>query len=170
MSTWIKSDERLANHPKVDLLAATLDIHPAQALGHLHYVWYFGLNYADDGDLPLGIHNLSKAAKYDGDNKEFVSALVDTGWLDDDGKKLQIHDWLDYHGALLDKREKDRDRKRRERESKKEAEVQGCLYITGREGREGRDEEQERKKEEGGGLIQKGGGRRGIEGREGGRA
>ena len=51
MSTWIKSDERLANHPKVDLLAATLDIHPAQALGHLHYVWYFGLNYADDGDL-----------------------------------------------------------------------------------------------------------------------
>ena len=123
MSTWIKSDERLANHPKVDLLAATLDIHPAQALGHLHYVWYFGLNYADDGDLTRYRNNLSKAAKYDGDNKEFVSALVDTGWLDDDGKKLQIHDWLDYHGALLDQREKDRDRKRRERESKKEAEA-----------------------------------------------
>ena len=66
------------NHPKVDLLATTLDIHPAQALGHLHYVWYFGLNYADDGDLTRYRNNLSKAAKYDGNNKDFVGALGDS--------------------------------------------------------------------------------------------
>jgi len=127
MSTWIKSDERLANHPKVDLLATTLDIHPAQALGHLHYIWYFGLNYADDGDLTRYRRNLSKAAKYDGDNDEFVTALIDTGWLDENGKNLHIHDWLDYHGALLDQREKDRDRKRKEREIKKEVEAEEIL-------------------------------------------
>ena len=40
---WIKSDQSLANHPKLILLARELQISKVEALGHLHLLWYWVL-------------------------------------------------------------------------------------------------------------------------------
>lgn len=112
---WIKSDESLSQHPKVDELAEILELHPAQAIGHLHYLWWWALSYADDGDITKYYKRIAKAANYEGDNEKFIEALVSAGWLDQIGETIQIHDWAEYHGALLDRRQNDRERKRKER-------------------------------------------------------
>lgn len=121
---WIKSDESLSQHPKVDELAELLELHPAQAIGHLHYLWWWALSYADDGDITKYRKRISKAANYDGDNDKFIEALVSAGWLDEIGDTIIIHDWAEYHGALLDRRQNDRERKRKERVAKESTEIE----------------------------------------------
>ena len=117
---WIKSDESLSQHPKVDLLADKLGLHPAQIVGHLHYLWWWALSYADNGDLTRYETMVGKAAQYDGDNDEFINSMVTCGWLDRSKTKLTIHDWTEYHGALLETRAKSSERKRKERAVKEE--------------------------------------------------
>lgn len=117
---WIKSDETLSQHPKVDLLAEKLSLHPAQVVGHLHYLWWWALSYADTGDLTRYKSMISKASNYDGDNDFFIDNLVSCGWLDRTKTSLKIHDWEEYHGALLETRNKNTERKRKERAIKEE--------------------------------------------------
>lgn len=119
---WIKSDETLSQHPKVDELAEILDLHPAQVIGHLHYLWWWALSYADDGDLTKYKKRIATASNFDGDNDTYINALTTSGWLDQVGDQIHIHDWQEYHGALLDRREKDRERKRTTR-IKKETDI-----------------------------------------------
>tara|TARA_Y100001951_G_scaffold103828_1_gene113633 strand:+ start:331 stop:1050 length:720 start_codon:yes stop_codon:yes gene_type:complete len=115
---WIKSDESLSQHPKVDQLAETLDVSSVEVIGHLHYLWWWALSYSQSGDLTRYEKRVGKAAKWTGDNDFFVESLIDCGWLDRKGKTLKIHDWNDYHGALMEKREKATERKRKERVKK----------------------------------------------------
>ena len=119
---WIKSDESLSQHPKVDLLAETLSITNVEVIGHLHYLWWWALSYSQNGDLTRYENRIGKAANFTGDNEFFVQSLVDCGWLDKRGKTIKIHDWSDYHGALMEKREKATERKRKER-AKKDTEL-----------------------------------------------
>ena len=48
---WIKSDESLSQHPKVDLLAETLSKTNVEVIGNLHYLWWWALSYSQKGDL-----------------------------------------------------------------------------------------------------------------------
>lgn len=130
---WIKSDESLSQHPKVDELAEILELHPAQVIGHLHYLWWWALSYADTGDVTKYRKRISKAANYDGDNDQFIDALVKAGWLDQYKDKLVIHDWAEYHGTLIDRRQTDRERKRKERVVKESTEIDVVTESTHQE-------------------------------------
>jgi DNA replication protein DnaD len=44
-----------------------------------------------------------------------VTALVEAGFLDEDENGLAIHDWFEYAGRLVEKREQNKERKRRSR-------------------------------------------------------
>ena len=48
---WIKSDEALASHPKLTLIASDLGISKVEALGYLHLMWYWVLKFCDDGNI-----------------------------------------------------------------------------------------------------------------------
>ena len=85
---WIKSDESLSQHPKVDQLAEVLNISNVEVIGHLHYLWWWALSYSQKGDLTRYKNRISKAANYDGDNEFFIDSLVECGWLDRKGKSL----------------------------------------------------------------------------------
>ena len=119
---WIKSDESLSQHPKVDQLADTLKISNVEVIGHLHYLWWWALSYSQKGDLTRYQNRIGAAANYSGDNEFFIESLIECGWIDRKGKSLKIHDWDEYHGALMEKREKATERKRKER-SKKEIDL-----------------------------------------------
>jgi len=112
---WIESHQTLARHPKVIRLANILRVHKAQAIGHLHLLWWWTLDYAPTGDVSVFAScELCAAAEWTGDAEKFKSALVESGWIDSDEK---IHDWQDYAGKLVEQREADRRRKRVQRAS-----------------------------------------------------
>ena len=115
---WIKSEQALASHPKVHLLAKTLGISVPQVIGHLHLLWWWALDYADNGDLIRYKDFIPNASQWDGDEKLYIDSLIEHGFIDVEGNKLIIHDWLDYTGALIETREKDAERKRLARQSK----------------------------------------------------
>ncbi len=107
---WIESHQELRDHPKTWRLAATLGVSRAAALGHLHMLWWWALAYADHGNLgKFSNPEIAAGAGWDGDPDDFVDAIGDCGWLDEG---LLLHDWYDYAGKLVERREKDRERKR----------------------------------------------------------
>lgn len=113
---WIELHQTLPRHPKLLRLAGRLRIHPAQAAGHLTFLWLWTLDYAPTGDLSaFGPAEISAAACFPGDAEQFHRSLMETGWLDEDG---QVHDWMEYAGCLIQQRAKDKERKRKSRGTK----------------------------------------------------
>lgn len=117
---YIKSHQELARHPKTRKLARRLGIGIPQAIGHLHLLWYWTLDYAEDGELTgFDAGDLADGAMWDGDCTEFVDALVQARFLDRDCEgSLTVHDWWDHAGALVEGREKNRVRQQRYRQSR----------------------------------------------------
>jgi hypothetical protein len=108
--TWIESHASLARHPKTIRLAKTLDISVPCAIGHLHLLWWWSLEYAQEGDLSgFDPEEVAEAAGYDGDGEAFVAALQRARFVDDDG---QLHDWQDYAGRLIERRQANTERMR----------------------------------------------------------
>lgn len=102
---------------KLRRLARALRIHRAQAIGHLHFLWWWALDNAPTGDLSaLAPAEIAEVAEWTGDAEAFVQTLKDCGWIDPDGR---MHDWDDYAGRLVADRNADRDRKRLARQAKR---------------------------------------------------
>lgn len=121
---WIKSDQSLANHPKLILLARELGITKVKALGHLHLLWYWTLEYADDGELKY-LDLIPDACEWEDDAQKFIEALIKYEFIDQIGDKYVIHDWLDYSGAFYEKKLYNRIKKQESREKiqQKQAEL-----------------------------------------------
>lgn len=121
---WIESHQELARHPKLKRLCRRLGIRRIEAIGHLHLLWYWALDYAPDGDLgALSAEDIAEEMDYPGDADAFVAALVEAGFLDRDGDRLAIHDNDDYNGKLQYQRERNREKQRRYREAKRDVTV-----------------------------------------------
>lgn len=109
---WIESHTSLRHHPKVGRLARKLSIPSPAAIGLLHCLWHWAVEYAPDGDLSkFNSDEIADAAmfcawEYDvtADSSTFVKALVDSGWLDESEHSLTLHDWWEYAGQLMDAR------------------------------------------------------------------
>lgn len=87
----------------VDLLKA--DRH--KVIGHLHALWWWGLDNADtDGNIHgLGKSAIAMAAEWPvKDSERFVGALVEAGFVDCEGDTYALHNWYEYAGKLNDRR------------------------------------------------------------------
>lgn len=112
---WIEVHQGLREHKKLYACAELLNISRVEMLGTVISLWLWALDNAQDGSLE-GISTRTIARVCDWPEKKasaLVEALVSTGWLDRDGDKLMIHDWMDYAGRLMERREKDRKRKKK---------------------------------------------------------
>ena len=122
MSLWIESHQALGRHPKVFRLAAELGVSRPTAIGHLHYVWWWALDYAPDGDVSRYTPAvLAIAAEWDGDPEMFVGALASAGFID--LEPMRLHDWSDYSGLVLGRRVANRDRQRAWRDRNRDVTV-----------------------------------------------
>jgi hypothetical protein len=104
---WIESHQSLLTHRKTGRLARTLGIPKVHAVGHLHAFWWWCLDNASDGQLIDSIPaEVADAAAWEGDAELFLSAMALAGFIDtgDDGV-LHVHDWMDYAGRLVQKRD-----------------------------------------------------------------
>ncbi len=128
--TWIESHQTLGDHPKKDRLAEALfddgiplDVADLAAIGVLHRLWWWSIEYAADGDLSrFTDRQVAKGCRWNGDPKRLTAALRDAGFVDDDGR---IHDWDDYAGKLLDSRRQAAERRAKSRERQKAARLAG---------------------------------------------
>jgi hypothetical protein len=69
------------------------------------------MDYAPDGDLDaVDAEEIAIAAGWEGEPEEFIEAAIKAGFIDN-GACLSIHDWQEYAGKLIERREKDRQRK-----------------------------------------------------------
>ena len=113
---WIESHQELARHPKTKKLARLLGVSLPAAVGHLHFLWWWAMDYAQDGDLSrYDEADIADACGWDGDPAVMVRALVDSGFLDSTDDGLTIHDWHEYAGRLIEKREQNKERKKKSR-------------------------------------------------------
>jgi hypothetical protein len=118
---WIESHQSLGSHPKTIKLARLLGVSKIEAVGHLHFLWWWSMDYAQDGDLDkFDDVDISIGAEWGGEASDFVDALVTVGFLERDGNVLKIHDWYDYAGKLIDRRAKNAARMRDARASTEE--------------------------------------------------
>lgn len=86
-------------------------------LGHLHEFWWWALdNVGPDGDLgDLTDEEIEAGAEWDGEQGAFVMALRSAGFIDGSEEGQRLHDWYDYAGKLLDRREQNAKRMREAR-------------------------------------------------------
>jgi hypothetical protein len=132
---WIESHTNLARHPKTIRFAKLLGLSLPEAIGYLHLLWWWALEYAQDGRLSgYDANEVAAALLWQGPPEQLRDALIAARFLDKDG---HIHDWEDYAGRLIDKRRADADRLRRYRDSQKsvtrpprEASLEGNAYET----------------------------------------
>ena len=118
MSAWLKSHQALRYHPKKDRLAELLfngttpnDVADMAAVGLLHHLWWWALDYAQDGDLSkFSDRQIARACGWHGDATVLIGALVESGFVEK--KPRRIHDWQQYGGAILTAKEQDAERKR----------------------------------------------------------
>lgn len=114
---WIESHQTLRNHPKKDALSEALfvgsvpdDVADYAAVGLLQHLWWWALDYAQDGDLSsFTDRQVAKACRWSGDPATLRDALQSSGFMT--GER-QLHDWHDYAGKLIERREKNRARMR----------------------------------------------------------
>ena len=114
---WIQVHQQLKDHRKLLAAADELEIAPAHMLGLLISFWLWALDNTPSGSLD-GISNrmIARAAQWDGEPDELVEVMINAGLLDgENGEKLEIHDWYEYTGKLIDQREAEKNRSRRRR-------------------------------------------------------
>ena len=110
---WIESHQEVGRHPKTKKLARLLGVSLPAAVGHLHYLWWWALDFAQDGTLgKYDAADIADAMQWDGDADQLIDALLSAGYIDETGSGLVIHDWAEYAGKLLERRAKDRARRR----------------------------------------------------------
>jgi hypothetical protein len=139
---WIESHQTLASHPKTRKAARALGIPTVNLIGHLHCLWHWALDLAEDGDLSkFDAEDIAIAAQWEGDSQQLVDALLDCGFGDGPGflerngsygdpqqgltGSLVLHDWWAYAGKLVARRQQDRERKAARRSAANTQDVPG---------------------------------------------
>lgn len=117
---WVESHQEIGHHPKTGRLVRSLGINKPTAIGHLHLLWHWSLDYAEDGELSgFEAGEIAEAMMWEGDPAQLLNALTSAGFLDRDADTLRIHDWNDYAGRLIEQRTANAERQRRYRERKR---------------------------------------------------
>jgi len=107
---WIEVHQAVWTHRKTFELAGLLDLDETYAGAHMIRLWTWALDNAPDGSLStLSDRAIAFGAGWRGDAETFVQALVQVGWLDED---RCIHDWQEYAGRLIERRQSNTERMR----------------------------------------------------------
>ena len=115
---WLEAHQELRDHPKIKRAARMLGINRPQMIGHMLCLWWWCLDYAEDGDLTdFDRADIADAADWQGEPDDFVEALLNCGPADrpgflTNGDGIKVNDWDEYGGKYIAKRNQSRDRQR----------------------------------------------------------
>lgn len=101
---WISVHDHV-DGKKLRRLSKMLDCSKAEALGILNFLWFWGLNNADENgrieDADRGDIAEVFFGKTDIPPEKVVAALFSSGWLDDVGGIIYLHDWSEWPGTVV---------------------------------------------------------------------
>lgn len=109
---WLQVHQTLKDHRKLFDAADQLEVEPPHMMGLLVSFWLWALDNAPTGSLSdITPRMISRAAQWDGDPEKLAKTLIRAGWIDEkeDGT-LEIHDWYEYAGKLIDQRQAEKER------------------------------------------------------------
>jgi len=107
---WIELHQTLPTNKKTMRLCNLLNISKPHAIGCMCLLWLWAIDNAPDGDLSqFSDKEISDVSEWKKKPDVFASALIDSGFLDAD---KHIHDWYNYAGKLIDRREIQREQSR----------------------------------------------------------
>lgn len=114
--SWVESHTEIARHPKTRRLARLLGTSIPTTVGHLHLLWWWAMDYAKDGSLErYGADDIADACLWEGEPQTLWEGLTAAGWIDQTPDGDYLHDWHEYGGKLLERRQKDAERKQQSR-------------------------------------------------------
>jgi hypothetical protein len=132
---WIESHTTLARHPKALRLSRRLGVSLPAAIGHLHLLWWWALEYAQEGDLSgFDAEEIALSCAWEGEPEHLLESLKACGFVDGCGA---IHDWHDYAGKLLDQRKANAEKQARWRNRNRLSSIEGDnrnVTVTGETG------------------------------------
>lgn len=105
---YVEMHQELGDHPKTRRFMRLLKVSRHEAIGLLTDLWWWAMDYAQDGDLSrYDACDIADGAHFDGDPDALVEALVGCGigtghgFVERDEKGgLRLHDWHLYGGKL----------------------------------------------------------------------
>lgn len=107
---WIESHQELREHPKTKRLCRLLGVNRREAVGLLHFLWWWAYDYAAEGDLSsFTDEDIADAVDWEGDAALLTGALIEAGFLDD---SRHIHDWEEFAEKWIERRRANADRMR----------------------------------------------------------
>jgi len=120
--SWLEAHQSLRDHPKKDRLAELLfngsvpnDVSDLASVGLLLNLWWWAIDYAQDGDLSkFSDRQIAKGCGFTGDAKLLVESLTEARFID---RSRHIHDWQEYAGRWIQRKEKDAERMRTMRDA-----------------------------------------------------
>jgi len=128
---YIESHQEIARHPKTLRFARRLGCSKNEAIGILHQLWWWAMDFAPDGDLTrFDAEEIAIAVEFEGAPDALMGALVAAGWVDKtpDDTGETIHDWQSYGGKFVQRKLANAERMRNARAGN----VQ-CTQPTGKE-------------------------------------
>lgn len=135
---WIESHQTLREHPKLFLLMESLDISQSEAIGLLHLLWWWAMDYAPDGVIEkFPPKQIARACDWRNAPSKLLASLVSSGFAEK--SPLRIHDWREYrlhYDLLMEKKARTlahvrrRVKRWRDRNAKKERYVTQCNAPT----------------------------------------
>lgn len=118
---WLELHTDMPKHPQTLQLARLLKISRREAIGVLVDLWTWALPIAGiDGRL-VGSTTDDILTALDMRGKKaatVIQALIQSGYLEQDGDVYVLHNWYFYAGRLNERREKERQKKRKQRARK----------------------------------------------------
>lgn len=114
---WIQVHQNLKDHRKLYDAADDLEIAPPYMLGMLVSFWLWALDNAPSGRLDgITARTIARASQYNGAPEDLLEALINAGFIDENEYGiLEIHDWHEYAGKLIDQRKAEKERSQRRR-------------------------------------------------------
>lgn len=106
---WIEVHQSLLTHRKTLRLCRLLKMDKFSVTGRLMALWCWALDNAQDGFIHTGDSDLlADVMGWDEPTRELIAALQVAGFIDMVEEGYQIHDWNDYAGKLIDRRERNK--------------------------------------------------------------
>jgi hypothetical protein len=128
---WIESHQSLGHHPKTLRLAHELRCSVACAVGYLHFLWWWAVDYAPDGVLAISDQEVvAKACMWSKKSQVFWAALLSAGFVEQSGEELRIHDWMDYAGKLAEQRALRKESNRKAQAKRRQQKVSADSALT----------------------------------------
>jgi|GEM_PF-4551861 len=129
---WIPSDVNMGRHPKTRRFARELGVSVPAAMGHLHLFWHWCMEFASNGYVTQhDVTDIADAALWGCNADDFMNALIECKFIDKSGNELKVHDWDEYGGRYLEKKNTNAERQAKYRERKKVKQGKGLKYSNG---------------------------------------